>query len=277
MTARLRLVGTSPENMRVPIAEVGRRGRLALTFVLQNGRTVLEHAYCETPFKITRVLNSRLPAAHLILMQCTAGLFGGDEVECSIRITGGARVVLTQQSATRIHPSQDRQAIQNLRLFVESGAELEFNQEPVIPFADSSLKQSTHIEVQPGGRLVFWEGLMAGRVGRGERWQFKELSSETILRVNNRPAFLDRYLLMPDGSESGPFSMRNNSYFGTGLYVGEQAEVFAARLHDALPEAGIDTTSSGVVLTRVVSATGPEFHRSRETFCRLASNCRRGQ
>src|SRR5215510_7578478 len=105
--------------MRVPITQVGRRGRLELTFALQGGETVLQQAYCETPFKITHVLNSNRPLAHLILMHSTAGLFGGDEVECSIRVQQGARVLLTQQSATKVHPSEGRPAIQRTHVIVE--------------------------------------------------------------------------------------------------------------------------------------------------------------
>src|SRR5437879_6537914 len=129
--------------MRVPLAEIGRHGRLDLTFVLQNGRTILRNAYCEIPFKITRVLNRSRPVAHLILMQCTAGLFGGDDIECSIRVERGARVMVTQQAATRIHPSEDLPAVQRHHVFVEAGAELQLYLEPVIPFAGSSLRQTT--------------------------------------------------------------------------------------------------------------------------------------
>ena len=43
--------------MRVPLAEIGRRGRLDLSFALQHGETVLRDSYCEVPFKITQVLN----------------------------------------------------------------------------------------------------------------------------------------------------------------------------------------------------------------------------
>src|SRR5207249_3838345 len=147
-------------SMRVPLPDVGRRGRMDLTFVLQNDQTVLRHAYCEIPFKITRVLNSSQPV-HLILMHCTAGLFVGDDVDCSIRVERGARVQITQQSATKIHPSDGRPAIQRNHVLVESGAELRLYLEPVIPFAGSRLRQATRIDVEPGGRLVFWEGFIA--------------------------------------------------------------------------------------------------------------------
>jgi urease accessory protein len=245
--------------MRVPLAEVGRRGSMDLVFARQDATTVLRRSYCEIPFKITRVLNSRGPAAHLILMHCTAGLFGGDELECSIRVERGARVVITQQSATKVQPSDDRPAIQRTRIFVEAGAELQLYLEPVIPFADSILRQATHIDVEPGGRLAFWEGLMAGRIGRGERWQFRELSSETRLRENNQLVYLDRFRL--------PIaSMAALSYLGTGLYIGEGARDVAASLHEKIPAAGVDALTSAIAVVRVVTATGPEFHCSREVF-----------
>src|SRR5438477_755090 len=166
---------------------------MELTFAQQEGQTVLRDAYCEIPFKITRVLSSFQPVAHLMLMHATAGLFGGDELECSIRLERGARVRVTQQSATKVHPSEGRPAIRRTHVVVEAGAELQLYLEPVIPFADSVLKQTTRFDVKPGGRLIFWEGLMAGRVGRGERWKFRKLTSEPHLVLDNRSIYLDRF------------------------------------------------------------------------------------
>ena len=77
--------------MRVSLADVGRRGRLELSFALQDGRTVLRDSYCEVPFKITRVLNRDSSVVDLILMQCTAGLFGGDDVHARFE-SSAARV-----------------------------------------------------------------------------------------------------------------------------------------------------------------------------------------
>jgi urease accessory protein len=257
--------------MRIPLAEVGRRGRMDLVFAEQNGQTVLHNAYCEIPFKVTRILNSRQGPAHLILMHCTAGLFGGDELECSIQVKSGAQVLVTQQSATKIHPSAGRPAIQTNHIVVETGAELRFYLEPVIPFEESVLRQMTTIDVQPGGRLMFWEGLMAGRVGRGERWRFGQVASETQLRLDDHLVFLDRFILPPDEVNGSPSPRGNLNYLGTGLYVGDQAKSFATMLHDAVSEAGVDTPVAGVAVTRMVSTTGPDFHRCREMFCLHAS------
>jgi len=242
-----------------------------LVFALQDGQTILLHAYCEIPFKITRVLNRHGGIGHLILMHCSAGLFGGDEIDASIRVERGARILLTQQSATKVHASRNHTAVQRHRLIVEDGAELQLCFEPVIPFADSSLRQSTEIDVASGGRLVFWEGLMAGRIGRGERWRFREFGSETSVRLNGSLIYLERFFL-PNGFETSDYAMGNCNYLGTGVLVGEDAASVAAPLHAALPEAGVDILTPQVMTTRVVSSTGPDFYRSRLQFLTLSAH-----
>ena len=235
---------------------------------MQDGRTILRNSYCEVPFKVTRLLNPHAPIAHLILMHSTAGLFGGDELNCSIHVEQGARVRITQQSATKIHPSEDRVALQRTHVVVERGAELQFHLEPVIPFAESRLQQETQLNVETGGRLSYWEGFMTGRVGHGESWQFKELSSETTLRCGGKLVYLDRFRLAPDGQQQSTWTMGNSDYTGLALHVGEDARKRASELHQALPTAGLDALSDDVVLARIVSPDGPHFHHSREIFCR---------
>ena len=260
--------------MTVSITEVGRQGRLDMAFAFQNGRTGLRHSYCEVPFKITRLLESDLPGfAHLILMQCTAGLFGGDDIESVIHVDGGARVVLTQQAATKIHPSGDLPAKQRTRIVVESGAVLVADFEPIIPFAQSRLHQSTHIELETGAGLVFWEGMMAGRIGREECWQFTELKSETRVDKYGRPLYLERISMNPASEtlRSG-WVMKNSGYVGTGLCYREGADQLALQLHEAMPEVGVDVLSPDLVVVRVVAPSGPDFHRYRETFRSISAN-----
>jgi len=37
-------------------------------------------------------------------------------------------------------------------------------------------------------------------------------------------------------------------------------------LHQSMPQAGIDTPAANVAVIRVVSVSGPDFHRCREMF-----------
>ena len=261
--------------MRVALSDVGRCGKLDLSFALRDGRTILSDFYCEVPFKITRTLSTAGGGvAHIMLMHCTAGLFGGDRVEMTVRVEPGARVRLTQQSATRVHPSEGRIAVQTSRIHVESGGELELLLDPIIPFAESRFQQRTSIEVEKGARLRYWEGLMAGRIGRGEVWEFDELSSETSLRSGGRLLFLDRFHLLPKRSmPSTRWGMSCATYCGTGLYVGHDSTDFAGTLHDALPRAGIDVLENGLAVTRIVTSSGPEFHHYRGVFTRTHFPC----
>ena len=254
--------------MTVAIREVGCSGRLDLRFAERNGRTVIRDSYCEVPFKITRLLDCRNSSfAHLILMQCTAGIFGGDRLECTIHVESGARVRISQQAAMKVHPSQGRLALLSTSIRVEPDAELIFECEPVIPFAESRLNQKTMIDLAPGSRLVYWEALMAGRIGRNELWKFDELSSETRLETEGRPLFLDRFQLVPGrGAPCSQWEAGNATYVGTGIYFGPDAPGIAERLHQALPDSGSDSLTSNLAVARVVSASGPDFHRSRATF-----------
>ena len=253
--------------MAVALSEVGRRGSLNLVIGSRSGRTVVRDVYCEIPFKITRLHDSPFDIAHLILMHSTAGLFGGDTTECRIRVEAGARILITQQSAIKVHPSGGRSAIQANSISVAAGGELHIYFDPVIPFSSARLRQSTSIDVEPGARLYFWEGLMAGRIGRGENWQFDELWSETSLRVSGQPLYLDRFRLRPnEDSPDKEWRMAAAGYLATGLCFDEQASDFAERLHRLLPGIGIDTPAAGLAVARIVAVHGPEFHRYRSIF-----------
>ena len=252
--------------MTVLLCDVGRHGRLDLTFTSRRGETAIRDSYCEVPFKITRLHNSPSAGiAHLILMHCTAGLFGGDVLECAIQVEPGARVLVTQQSATKVHPAGGRRAIQRSRIRVEAGGELHIYNDPIIPFAESALSQTTLIDIDKGSRLYFWESLMAGRIGHGEAWQFDEFSSDTCLRLHGQMLYLDRFRLMPrHDPPTGEWTMARARYMATGLCFDDRTDL-AERLHQLMPMAGVDEPAPGLVVARVAVDDGLNFH-----FCRAA-------
>jgi urease accessory protein len=199
-------------------------------------------------------------------MHCTAGLFGGDVLECAIHVEAGARVLLTQQSATKVHPARGSRAIQRCRIRVEAGGELHIYNDAVIPFAESVLSQTTLIDIDKGSRLYFWESFMAGRIGRGEVWKFDEFSSETRLRMNGQVLYLDRFRLTPkQDPPTGEWTMARARYLATGLCFDDRAD-FAERLHGLMPKAGVDAPAAGLVVARVAVDDGPDFHSSRTAF-----------
>src|SRR4029450_1117072 len=126
---------------------------------------------------------------------------------------------------------------------------------PLIPFANSHLKQTTLLDVASGGRLWFWDGFMTGRVGSGESWQFRELQSETRLCSNERLIYLDRFRLFQAergqarstrGQARG--AMGPDTYTGIGLYVGKEARCVASELRQSMPNAGVDALAENVAI-----------------------------
>src|SRR5437868_8340286 len=87
-----------------PVASVGRSARLELSFGVRAGRTVLDHAYAEPPFRIGRAFDLH-GAAYVIIVCSGPGVFAGDVLRQTVHVARGARVVLTSQAALQIHPS----------------------------------------------------------------------------------------------------------------------------------------------------------------------------
>lgn len=247
--------------------------RLDLRFAARGGSTVIESAFAESPFKITRLHDARWhDIPHLILMQCTPGVFGGDMLECSIQVGAGAKVAITQQSATKVHPSQDRMAVLRSRIRVEAGGELHLLNETVIPFAESKLRQSTFIDAEAGSCIHYWDGLMAGRIGSGEVWRFAHFESETRLESGGRLLYLDRCKLVPeDGGIAGRWVLGANTYLANGVSFTPHCERMACELRKSLPAAGVDTPEPGLLLVRAATNSGPDWHRYREAFARAAA------
>ena len=252
----------------VHLTHIGRHGRLNLTFSNERGRTVIQEGYYEVPFKVTRLHDSSsCGISHLILMHCTAGVFGGDVLESTVQVESGARVLITQQSSTKVHPAGNKCALQRNRIRVKAGGELHICNDPIIPFAGSRLDQVISIELEHSSRFYFWESFMAGRIGSGEIWQFDEFSSETSLRVFGQLLHLDRFRLMPkQKSLTTDWIMSDARYLATGLCFDERAENLADRLHESMPCAGVDTPAPGLTVVRVVSTDGPDFHLQRLSF-----------
>lgn len=261
--------------MGVSLPHVGRVGRLDLRFASRRGETVIADAYCEVPSKVMRV--HRQPGsdlAHAILMHTTAGLFDGDRVDCAIHVERGARVALTQQAATKVHPSTGAGAAHLVHVRVESGGELHLHLKPIILFAGSQLTQRTVLELQRGARFSYWETLMAGRIGRGEAWRFARFRSETTLSIDGRVSFLDRFDVRPDRETSSAWGAGSCGYLSTGLCVDdeERSVRLLEDLHNLMPEAGVDSPSPGLTIVRAPCSSGIERRRLQDLF--TAETCR---
>jgi len=214
--------------------------------------------------------------ARVIVMHSTAGLFGGDRLEARIHVEAGARALVTSQSATKVHPSGIAPACQSLRIGVETGGELHYYVDPVIPFADSRLWQDIRVELSPGARFYYWDGLMAGRVRRGESWRFAELRAETAVFVDAELAYLDRFELRPsDKPPTRRWAMDRHGYVATAIAYDpsideEQLESIRSdiALMDDAVASGLDIPFDRLMIGRFLAQNGSSFRKARHSYQR---------
>jgi urease accessory protein UreH len=283
--------------------QVGRHARLELVFAGRNGRTVLAHAYAEPPYRVLPGFDHPL-GLHVIVASSAPGVFGGDALEQSVVVEPGARVLLTSQSATQLHPDPcGRPASLRGHYVVGEGGTLRCDWEPLIPFAGAALDHQITIELADGARMTWMDAMMTGRAGRGERWRLSSLAHELRLVYDGTLEYLERYAIRPEGqadrlrqgsgqsrqtgsdapaaaaaAEAGqrlltsPWIAGDADYFATAILKGAApARDVAERLHLELGgvdgiEAAADALSDSLVVIRMLSASGAAFHRARQVI-----------
>ena len=92
---------------------------------------------------------------------------------------------------------------------------MEWVPDHTIPFAGSDFRQTLRVEVAEGARLLVVDAFAAGRVARGEAWQFARL--ESALHVQDAHGWLlrDRFVLGGTGEWGAPGLAEGLPYFAT--------------------------------------------------------------
>ena len=150
--------------------------------------------------------------------------------------------MVTGQSATRIHPAQDRYATQQWTVKVEDDACLVVLPGPAIPFRGSRYYQRGRVELAPRARLIWGDIWLSGRYDRGElseRFQFERIVQDFEVRRAGRLVYRDRFRW------DGPWTPEDAEwYFGGALasaslfIAGPVPEAFPEAFPEALPEDG---------------------------------------
>ena len=253
-----------------PPDRIGKEARLEIVFEKRAGRTVLAGEYAEPPFRVGRIFPQPDGAAHLIVSSTSPGIFGGDSLQQSVRVRSGASVRLTSQSALQIHPSPDRSTARLASHYhVGPGAHLRCEWDPNIPFLHARLEQRIVIELGDRARLYWSDAVMSGREARGERWRFDRLAHELRLVRCGSLAYLERYALESGHDIVARWAAADACYFGT-IIVSDSGvgRTNAEQLQQELSgidglRAAADLIDDSLLLVRLMSSSGPAFHRAR--------------
>jgi urease accessory protein len=161
-----------------------------------SGVSILREQSFRAPIHISK---PHFDAGALVLnvINPTAGWLEGDSIQIRVRIASGARLLLTTPSASRAHRMASGRAELDQAFHVEAGGFLEFWPELFIPQSGTAFRQTTRIQLEPGGSVLFFESLAPGRVASGESFAFRELEWATDIFVGEIPAVRERYRLTP--------------------------------------------------------------------------------
>lgn len=175
----------------------GRDGFLGLRFERRLGKTALGQCRFRLPLQALTPVELADGTAYLMLLNPTGGIVGSDFLLTQIVQEADTRVCLTTPSATRVYRTLDQPAVQETQIRIGERATLEYLPDHVIPYKDARFHQSLRVEMGRGCRVIFWDALAAGRVARGERWNFHEVDSQIEISLCGKPCFVNRTRIRP--------------------------------------------------------------------------------
>jgi urease accessory protein len=176
------------------ISEVAktRQASLELTFSSRQGRTIISSQYANSPLKIWRPFDLDDERALVQIVNVSPGMMAGDDYRLEITIKAGAKVVLVNQSATKLHSMPEGQfGKQTILITVEDNAELEYYPGLTIPFPGSDFRQSIDVSLTQTARFALLERWSTGRIARGEVHQYRKVSARVRITRNSKLIYAD--------------------------------------------------------------------------------------
>ena len=175
-------------------------GRLNLYFMRdQELRVQLRVRKQQPPLQVIRAFPLPGGGALVHLHNISGGVLGGDQLALDVEVGPGAHAQLTSNSATRLYRSRPEvpAAVHTGTIKVREGALLEYLPDPLIPFSGARYQQHTHIDLEAGAGLFWWETVAPGRVARGELFDYEHLLLNLSILVRGRPIAVERLKLEP--------------------------------------------------------------------------------
>ena len=170
---------------------------ISAVFTGENGRTRAAHLSQKAPLKIARTFARADGGLDLCLMDASPGMLAGDRYLLDFALQAGARVAVTTQGFTRVHPSSAHRCELQTRLSVAGGAVLHWLPEPLMLYANADLRAHTTVALQSGATLMASEIWCAGRTARGEAFDFARFVNRWKVNQNGAPLWASSLDLAP--------------------------------------------------------------------------------
>jgi urease accessory protein len=256
-------------------------GELRLRIERRGGRSVAAQQYHRGALRVLRPHYLDMSGQVSYVMVNPGGAYlGADLYVIDVEVGGGASLVLTTQSATKIYRTPGSFAEQRMTLRLGEGAQLELAPDQLIAYREASYRQNTHITVRPSSSLVMAEVVTPGWSPDGASFRYEELRLRNEIHVETPGGTsllaLDNLLIRPPLNDvTGLGFMEGYSHLGSLVVVDARVDQALADEFHALT-AGHDAYT-GVSLTACVGGTTGlvlrSLSNSTEELNRLLGAC----
>jgi urease accessory protein len=179
-------------------------GRGAVTITRRSDRSVVTRLYATSPLRLLTPANHGR-AAWIFSSSLGGGFVNGDCNILDLLVETGAAAFLSTQAASKVYRSPLGTSA-DLHAHVSDAGLLLVLPDPVVCFAGSRYRQGQQFDLAATAGLVLLDWLTSGRRAAGERWDFEEYSSRTVIRVGGRLILHDALALRHlDGSLADRF------------------------------------------------------------------------
>jgi urease accessory protein len=204
-----------------PLERVGRDGLLDLAFVRRGEQTILARRRFTHPLHALNPARADDGSLYLTMLNNSGGMVGGDRLLTTVELGPNAATALITASASKAYRTVGAPAIAETIIRTGRGATLEYLPDHLIPHPGAIVHQSLRVDMESGSRAIVYDAIAAGRIGRGERWAFGELRTETILTRGAKPLYINRARIIPALQPLAQLGWAQDfNYFATMVIVG---------------------------------------------------------
>ena len=207
---------------------------------------------------------------HVVLLNTSGGLVGGDRLGVTVTLDAGARALVTGQAAEKVYRSAGQDVVIANHLAIGEGAWLEWLPQETILFDCARLRRRLTLELAPTARALAGEIVVFGRRARGETISELLLHDSWTIRRGGRLVWADALRLNRDARAvlTSPFGFDGAAAMATLVYAADDAQAQLAAVREILAEErGIAATALGdILLLRGLATDVPALRRA---FARL--------
>ena len=234
-----------------------------IAFEAHNNKTKLVRQLSIKPLKIvnTQEIGN---SSFCMLTNYGGGFVQGDKIELNVICGENSKSVISSQANTRVYEGDGKECHQKLVCEVKKGAFHAFLNDPLVMHKGGKLDQEVQFHLDPDSTAVYLDWFSAGRLSRGESYDFDFYKSSCRFMIEEKPVLWDNFVLDPKRHDiKAPNLLGSNISFVNLFVVGDPSNSgfvsFKAALLDlsvvkyANLEIGLADVEERAFILRIVS------------------------